>query len=1097
MWRLGLDIGSNSIGWVVLELDSNDSGYGYEPCGIMDMGVRVFPDGREPAGTDGKTGLPKIGDSLAVTRRMARGMRRNRDRRLKRVRAFADKLVEFGLIPEKGVAGRQQYRTGAIAMELDPYEVRAKSAIGTVSKEELARALFHLCKRRGFLSNRKTDGKDKEASERKEAMQGLAAILRERGLTLGQYLRDRLALEKHVRFRGAEFDDEAATIAIYPTRAMYVDEFNAIRKAQGNTFLTDEQWDTLFNVFIYQRALIPKEPGACSFEHGHDGRDEHPRAWRHLPISHAFRIMQEVNNLRYQGGKGDVDLSGKQREALIGALECQKSMAFSKMRDLLKLPKSSIFNLESDRRKKLEGNGTACDMRALFDNHGVDWDGLAARVQNDVVQMIHDAKDEDEFQNANDGQWNLPVDLVRDLSKKYYPSAHGHLSRCCMEKLLPLMRNGLQYWEAARQVYGDHTDYSQFATGEIVDELPYYGEVLRGATMPAHVTPNTPEEEERYGKISNPTVHVALNQLRKLVNALIARYGSPHDIHLELARNVKSAGKAYQEMLKGLSVNTKMNEKRRKQFEECFPGQTPSGLDMVKMRLWEELGSDDTDGGDCSMPRVDVYTGRTIGFRQLFSDEVEIEHILPYGRTYDNSMANRTVTFREVNRRKGGDKLPYAFAVGDAGLDSEAMRARAQRLPRGKRWRFGPDAAEVYERIITKNMTAAERKQYDADKNGGFIDRQLVDTQYISRLAARYLVPVVGEPKRVVPVNGHVTNLIRNKWQINNYKQKGGKNERQDHRHHAEDALIVAMADRGLVKRIADSTRARQDGRADYAAKLCFPERPAWATDDLIKGVAEKIYVSFRQDHSREAKLYQETAYGLLDAQDRWSKDGFNGVVRRPINVLKDKEVSQIRDAAVRAAVAEFLDRPEVVELKKWDDKMALLSRTPIRIGSAKGKVRLRRVRIVIKNQSITPIQSAPYKGYSADSVAFCDIWHTPKYNKKGKPTGKWGFVGKYVSYADAKKYEGDDDRLHSVYKPHPAARKVMRLFKNDMVMLTDGNGGEMLTRVAGYSSTRNSLDVRPHLESVVKHNFKSIQVLSEEMFMQKVHVTIDGIVVR
>ena len=1095
MWRLGLDIGSNSIGWAVLKLD--DSGNDYQPCDIIDMGVRIFPDGREPAGTDGKTGMPKIGESLAVTRRMARGMRRNRDRRLKRIRMFADKLVEFGLITQTGVADRHEYKTGKIDMSLDPYEVRAKAAKNKVRKDELARALLHLCKRRGFLSNRKTDGEDKEASERKGAMQGLTAILEERGLTLGQYLRDRIAFDKHVRFRGQEFD-EAANVAIYPTRAMYTEEFNTIRKAQGNGYLSDEQWDELFDIFSFQRPLIPKEPGVCSFEHGRDGREEHPRAWRHLPISHTFRILQEVNNLRYQTEQGDIYLTHEQRAELAHALDHQKSRTFSKIRTLLNLPKSALFNLESARRKALDGNATACDMRALFREHDCDWDGLDSGSQNDIVQMIHDAKDVTDFLAANyERCWGLPGELIRSLSNKYYPSTHGHVSRRCMEKLVPFMQDGLQYWEAAKEVYGDHTDYSRFATGEVLEELPYYGQVLSGATVPAFVTPNTPEEEVEYGKIPNPTVHVALNQLRKLVNALVSRYGSPYDIHLELARNVKNAGKNYQELLKGLADNTQKNEQRRKKYEECFPGQTPSGLDIVKMRLWEELAEEDSDGSCSTMARVDVYTGRTISFRQLFSDEIEIEHILPFGKTYDNSIANRTITFREVNRRKGGDKLPYQFAQGDSEIDAEAMRMRAQRLPRGKRWRFGPDAAEVYERILTKNMTSEERRMYDADAGGAFIDRQLVDTQYVSRIAARYLAPVVGEPSKVVPINGHVTNLIRNKWQVNAIKGKGTNTERQDHRHHAEDALLVALASRGLIKRIADRTREEQEGRKDYEAKLRFPQRPSWVTNARIKEVADKINVSFRQDHSRESKLYQETAYGLLGKDDRWHKQGFHGVVRRPITSLKDNEVNLIRDDAVRSAVADFLDLPDVKTLKKWEDKLALLARTPVRVGSAQNKTLLRRVRIVIKNQSIQPIESAPYKGYSTDSIAFCDIWYTPKLKQKGKANGHWGFVGAYVSYADAKAFENNEDALHLKYRPHPAARKAMRIFKNDMVMLTDAQGREQLTRVAGYSATANKLDVRAHTESGGKQNFKAIPVLMGEMIMRKVYVTVDGRILR
>lgn len=110
---------------------------------------------------------------------------------------------------------------------------------------------------------------------------------------------------------------------------------------------------------------------------------------------------------------------------------------------------------------------------------------------------------------------------------------------------------------------------------------------------------------------------------------------------------------------------------------------------------------------------------------------------------------------------------------------------------------------------------------------------------------------------------------------------------------------------------------------------------------------------------------------------------------------------------------------------------------------------------------------------------------------------GKWGFVGVYVSYADAKVYENNEAGLHEYCKPHPAARKVMRLFKNDMVMVTDAEQKECLMRVAGFSATNNKLDVQPHTESGGKQNFKTIPVLIENMYMRKVHVTVDGQLMR
>ena len=332
-WRLGLDIGTHSIGWARIGLEQDDTLSALLPACILDMGVRIFPDGREPAGTDKKTGLPKIGESLAVARRAARGMRRNRDRRLKRVRAFAAKLVDVGLVSPTGISRDPKYQKGIIDLDIDPYAARANAATAAVSKEELARALFHLCKRRGFLSNRKADADDKESSERNIAMDGLAAILVQKEQTLGQYLHARKISGQHVRFRGEEVEclGDGAT-AIYPRRAMYEDEFFAIRKMQGNQYLTDDQWDELFDIYSFQRPLLPKEPGVCTFEHGRDGRARHLRASRFLPVTQTFRIVQEVNNLRCLTDTGEQPLSLQQRQQVCAALEKQKSLSFGKIR---------------------------------------------------------------------------------------------------------------------------------------------------------------------------------------------------------------------------------------------------------------------------------------------------------------------------------------------------------------------------------------------------------------------------------------------------------------------------------------------------------------------------------------------------------------------------------------------------------------------------------------------------------------------------------------------------------------------------------------------------------------------------------------------
>jgi len=1059
-WRLGIDLGTNSLGWAAVTLDAE-----LEPCGLKDWGVRIFPDGRDP----------QKGESLAVERRTARGMRRNRDRKQRRVRRFAGLLEEFGL---------------SVATDISPYAARDLAARKPVDAPTLGRALLHLCRRRGFQSNRIADSNDKETGNLKVQMNLLQAHLDATGSTLGQFLYERLLAGEHVRFRGGQpvtITIDGKPQPVYPKRSMYMDEFQTIRDVQGNTLLSDEQWNALETGIAFQRPLMRQAVGRCTFE-------EEERGSRHLPISQTFRIVQEANNLRYLHRGTVYELTQEQRTALINALQKQKTLAFSAIRTkLLKLPRDSEFNLESLRRKELDGNTTAFSMRKLFAEHEMDWDTLSPDRQNSLVQCILEAQTREDFDKANVSQgWNLSASLLDACYGVHFPSSIGHLSVTAMQKLLPHMLTGMQYWDAATTVYGSHTAQG-FETGEVLPELPYYGRVLQGATTPIRACGTANEDEIAYGRIPNPTVHVALNQLRQVVNALIARHGNPYQIHIELARDLKIGKKRKAEIEKEIATHTKEADRRKKELIACgIPN--PSPADLLKMRLWEELadaGETDSTGG---MMRIDIYTGKPMSLRQCMSDEVEIEHILPFSRTYDNTSANKTVTFRQTNRDKGNaTPAEYMLMKGEAAYTAMLERAR-QRLRKSKQWRFNKDAMDIFERAVMRQLTAEEKAEYlEGGTEGLFIARQLKDTQYMARTAARYLVPVVGSSSRIIPVNGGVTSILRNKWKLDFAKKKGTDEERNDHRHHAVDALVVALTSRSMLQRIARATSDAQNAAKDYRAKLFVP-MPQWLAHgwNEMKHLYGQILISFRQDHSRESKLYQETAYGLLAKDDPAFKEGYNAVFRRAITGLKESELSQIRDAALRAAIVDATESPEYHGLK-WEAKLGKLQQEGVLIGNTRQL--LRRVRIVVKNQSIRRIPSARYKGYAPDAIAFCDIWKVPVTNIKRSFTGKFTYQASYVSYVDAKAFEGNEAGLFAKYKPHPAAKRCMRLHKEDMVTVLLG-GSQALMRVAGFKSDQR-LYLRPHIQATMERQPFSITKLMQENDLRKVHITADGRLMR
>jgi CRISPR-associated endonuclease Csn1 len=307
-YRLGLDLGASSIGWCMVRLDKDE-----KPVAVIRMGVRIFPDGRNP----------KDGSSLAVTRRQARQARRRRDRLLKRKARMMDALIRLGFFPADEAERKN-------LTKLDPYKLRKKGLYEALSGPEFARALFHINQRRGFKSNRKTDKKDSESGALKRAIQELREKLdTENCQTLGEWLANRHEQGKSVRarLRGKTQKDKAYDF--YADRAMIEHEFDVIwaKQAEHNPSKFNETArQELKDILLYQRPLKPVKPGRCTL------LPEEERAPRALPSQQRFRIYQEVNNLRLLGEDlAEQPLSREQRDAVVMLLE-QGDATFTKIR---------------------------------------------------------------------------------------------------------------------------------------------------------------------------------------------------------------------------------------------------------------------------------------------------------------------------------------------------------------------------------------------------------------------------------------------------------------------------------------------------------------------------------------------------------------------------------------------------------------------------------------------------------------------------------------------------------------------------------------------------------------------------------------------
>ncbi|MES1977013.1 MAG: type II CRISPR RNA-guided endonuclease Cas9 [Pseudomonadota bacterium] len=823
-YRLALDLGSTSLGWAMIRLNADNG-----PCAVIKAGVRIFSDGRNP----------KDGSSLAVTRREARAMRRRRDRLLKRKARMMSTLIAHGFFPKDAVE-RKALET------LNPYTVRAKGLDAALAPAEFGRALFHINQRRGFKSNRKTDKKDNDNGALKTAINKLRQTLLDTGCrTVGEWLHKRDAAGETVRARYRQEkvvkEDGKTRIDksydLYIDRAMIEEEFDALWAAQAlynPTLFNIAARDELKDALLFQRPLKPVIPGRCTL------LPDEVRAPLALPSTQRFRIYQELANLRILGdGLKEQALSLEQRDKLAQALETGHKSFKTAIPKLLGLGGAVQFNLADAKRLELKGNIT-CAILSKKDLFGDAWWAFDEAKQDAIVLQL--IKEENEARLVRWLQDETGIDEARaeKLANIALPEGYGSLSAKALGRILPELRREVMTYDRAVIAAGfdHHSNISASSTGEILPELPYYGEALqRHVGFGSGKLDDTPEK--RFGRIANPTVHIGLNQVRLVVNALIKRYGHPSQVIVEVARDLKRSKDQRDEDSKRQAENQRRNQRHRKLIATILniSEERVRSADLQKMVLWEELSFDPAE-------RRCPYSGVQISAAMLLSDEVEIEHILPFSKTLDDSLNNKTVSMRHANRYKGNDTPWDAFGRKQVqGFDYAAILQRAELMPRAKRSRFADDGMERW---------------LKDDK--GFLARALNDTKYLSKVAREYMSLICPQDTRVIP--GQMTAMLRGKFGLNDVLGINGEKNRNDHRHHAVDACVIGVTDQGLLQRFA---KASADAREKQLNRLVETMPDPWPSYRAhVQRAVNHIWVSHKPDHGHEGAMHNDTAYGLL-----------------------------------------------------------------------------------------------------------------------------------------------------------------------------------------------------------------------------------------
>jgi CRISPR-associated endonuclease Csn1 len=972
-------------------------------------------------------------------------MRRRRDRQIQRKRLLVNQLARDGLFPMT-VQEREFLKI------MDPYRLRKEALDRKLEPYELGRALFHIGTRRGFKSNRLTDGNDKESSIQADRMRELSAMIAESGArTLGEYLYVRLLNNQGTRFRGGEFNG-------YPSREHYLQEFTAIKEYQKQ-FYPAVDWVKIEHIIFDQRPLKPQDKGKCQFYTSED------RAYLALPSAHRFRIAQEVNNLKYNDLFGNsLTLDNTEKDALISMLDHCKSLSFAKIRS--RFPHiEGKFNLEDERRDKLMGNETAYTMRKP-EYLGALWDTLPLEAQDTLIGKLLEADNNDDLLEYLDC-FSLTNDQKQHLLSWKGSRKIGKLSSHFMRDCLAIMEEKhIRYDEAVQELSLHH---SHNPISDILPELPYYGKILTGAVSGAHPEASDDNPEKKYGKIANPTVHIALNQLRKVANALINEYGKPEQIVMELSRDISDSAESRSIHYSEQAKREKENERIRDELKTTFQVKNPTAWDIKKYKLWCELGTD-------ANVRCCPYCGKPIPACKLYTPEIEIEHILPYSRTLLDSMSNLTVAHRSCNLLKK-EQTPYeAFAHSPAGYEWEKIMERAENLPNHKGDKFLKGAIEKFE------------------QDSGFIARQLNDNRYLSKAARDYLSCICPN-NQVWSIRGQNTSFLRSHWGLNTILSNSDDpyfKNRNDHRHHAIDALVIGLTDRALIQSMAHINQGTE------ANNHLVPTFPFKRQD--VENKVRNIIVSFKIDHGYQGRMFKETATGrklvketillselkedqvesLVDVKLKQLffeaiDKGISFLSRKNVILQKFKEDKQNDNPKIQIYKEVWVTRVPITELdatdiashrifnRKLDEKISERTADVVhdkkllreRLVKLSKEWNVKRVRYVPKGQVFSRIRSVPNKWYEDDGFCYARIWKTPDNIPK--------YLGEFVSYRQA--YDIAQGKT-SVSRPkefHPAAKRIMTLYKGDVVRITPKNGSpQFLARIAGFATTSNKVDIQP-----------------------------------
>lgn len=858
---LGLDTGTNSIGWAVIDRLGDQ-------CSLVDSGVHIFTEGvKEEQGKE----VSKAAERTSY-RAMRRGFYRRKLRKIRLLRI----LSELGWCPALSPELLSQWRLKKVYPAtpefmqwlgtdddnaITPYRYRViclhekLDLTQEAQRYILGRALYHIAQRRGFRSNRKDQSNDDEKGKVKEAISGLSQKIKDEGCEyLAEYFEKLYKEGKRIRNQYTSRDNH------------YVEEFHAICRRQE---LDEDTVNRLEHVLFDQRPLKSQKHtvGHCLFEPAKS------RCQASHPDFEEMRMLQTLNQIRMKTPDDDMlrPLWDEERKAIIPLFQ-RKSKSNFDFEDIAKElakpyikrygkkcygyyktdgDKDILFNYPMD--MGISGSPFTTGMVAAL---GPDWkaviDAQYAKGEgkklddkvNDVWHALSFFDNDEKLEVWLETNLGIEADTAKKVAGIKMVSAYASLSHKVIRKILPYMRRGMIYSyavmlaniDAVLPAYvRDNDDMRKAAVDMAVECLNEYDKKTCECTMyqwlknflaeKYHIDHKTlnrlyhpsdletyphvrPDEQDRMrlgspriSSIRNPMAMRSLHRIRHVVNALLDKGMIDRDteVHIELGRELNDAN-----MRAAIRRQNKLNESERAKAKaelEKYDINNMSETDIDKYLLWDE------------QKKKCLYTGKQIGIEDIFgpNPKYDIEHTIPRSRGGDSTMENLTLCDSRFNRDVKKTKLPSELANADEVMQRVAfMKEKAddlQKQIRRCRTNASMDKSQK-DRIIQKRHSLELQQAYWRNKYRrfemtevpeDFSRRQGATAGIVARYARLFLKSLFDD---VSIVKGAATADFRKAWKLQSTDEK---KSRDNHTHHQVDAVVIACIGRGDYQRLAAS----------------------------------------------------------------------------------------------------------------------------------------------------------------------------------------------------------------------------------------------------------------------------------------------------